>query len=300
MILAYCKTKYREALSNYRGKISIKASLDSMECGIKIAQILQKRKPYLIGRVGWTEGYSIGKFLSEKTLPLKLQEKLMQVSGVFPATLEEFKRFSDVYIDAIKSADLLGLLNAPYHGWLLKKYAKRAELTALESLEPYFSECPWSWELRGLKVLVIHPFEESIRKQYLVREKIFVNQKVLPEFELKIIKTPLTITNNPTEFSSWSETLHHLIAQVENEEFDVAIIGCGAYGLPLGAQVKKMGKIGVHLGGATQLLFGIQGGRWAEHPAFIRYRSIMNEAWCSPLESERPVGWNKIENGCYW
>ena len=41
-------------------------------------------------------------------------------------------------------------------------------------------------------------------------------------------------------------------------EFDVAIIGCGAYGLPLAVEAKRMGKQAIHMGGATQVLFGIK------------------------------------------
>lgn len=38
-------------------------------------------------------------------------------------------------------------------------------------------------------------------------------------------------------------------------DFDVAIIGCEAYGFPLAARLKRAGKIVVHMGGATQILF---------------------------------------------
>lgn len=41
--------------------------------------------------------------------------------------------------------------------------------------------------------------------------------------------------------------------------FDTAIIGCGAYGMPLAAQIKNAGRQAIHLGGAVQLLFGIKG-----------------------------------------
>ena len=82
-----------------------------------------------------------------------------------------------------------------------------------------------------------------------------------------------------------------------SQEFDVAILGCGAYGMPVGAHVKKIGKVAIHMGGATQLLFGVSGKRWRDQPAF---RAIMTDAWRPPLEIERPPGWETIEDGCYW
>ena len=293
--------KFHELVSRYRSNIKVHSSIDALMSNSFISKALQDKTPYLIGRIGWMEGYAIGKLLAEGETPLALREKLMMHAGVFPATPEELQKFTNITLAALEDVDMLGLLGAPYHGWLIKKYAAKAELTALDSLEPYFSDTPWSWELRGKRVLVVHPFSESITKQYeTVREKIFKNPKMLPQFELNVIKAPQTITGNKTEYSTWTETLHALEEQVRKEEFDVALIGCGAYGLPLAAAVKKMGKIGIHLGGATQLLFGIRGRRWAEHPAFLKYQSLMTEAWSSPLECERPQGWKKIEEGCYW
>jgi hypothetical protein len=301
MLLQSLIKKYRGTLSNYRAQVAIKPSLDSLACGGMIAQAVREKRPYLVGRLGWMEGYAIGKLLSEGETPLVLREKLMQHTGLFPATSEELTIFSDLHLEALRDADLLGLIEAPYHGWVIKKYAKRATVVALDLLEPYFLEQPWSWELRGMRVLVVHPFATSIVKQYTtVREHIFKNPKTLPHFELKVIQAPQTITGNSRAFSSWSATLEELLRRVQQEHFDVALIGCGGYGLPLAAAVKKMGRVAIHLGGATQLLFGISGWRWAEHPAFLKYRSIMTEAWQRPLETERPMGWDKIENGCYW
>lgn len=42
-------------------------------------------------------------------------------------------------------------------------------------------------------------------------------------------------------------------------DYDICLIGCGAYGFPLAAHAKRKGKKAVHLGGALQLLFGIKG-----------------------------------------
>jgi ketopantoate reductase len=86
---------------------------------------------------------------------------------------------------------------------------------------------------------------------------------------------------------------------MENEiskiDFDIAIIGCGAYGLPLAAHVKRMGKKVVHMGGATQLLFGIKGKRW-EDSNF----KFINKYWVRPLEEEKPKDHKKVEDSCYW
>ena len=291
-------TKYRRTLSTYRAQVSLTAGLSTLECNRKIGEMLRKKTPFFVGRLGWTEGDALGRWLTEGLVPDKVKDPLCRVSGVFPLDDKELKKFSEIYCDALRHVDILGKASAPYQGWLTKKYAPQSLITELASLEPFLCEEPWSWSLQGLNVLVIHPFTQSIFKQYsTAREALFNNPKILPEFNLKVLKTPQTISGNPTKYDSWSETLAALRKQVKQEQFDVAIIGCGAYGFPLAATVKEMGKIAIHLGGATQLLFGIRGKRWASG----RFNNtIMTDAWRPPLESERPAGWEKIEGGCYW
>lgn len=68
--------------------------------------------------------------------------------------------------------------------------------------------------------------------------------------------------NKDERFSDWFEALDFMYHEAMAKDFDVAIIGCGAYGFPLAAKLKRAGKIAIHLGGVTQLLFGIKGRRW--------------------------------------
>jgi hypothetical protein len=53
----------------------------------------------------------------------------------------------------------------------------------------------------------------------------------------------------------------------------------------------------VHLGGATQILFGVRGRRWDAHPVIKRF---FTDAWIRPLPDERPGGRWRLEGGAYW
>ncbi len=290
--------KYKKLLRDYRSRISVEPTLTSLECCNAISKAIQDKTPYLAARMGWLEACCIGTLLSDQMTELSLRERLELHAGVYPATAEQVALFSDIYLEALREVDLLGLMKGPFEGWLVKSYAPQVMRVALSDLEPYFHDEPWSQYLEGLKVLVIHPFEESILKQYTtVRRKIFANPKILPQFELSVIKAPQTITGNPREYDSWTTTLKALEQKIEREKFDVAVLGCGAYGLPLGATIKKMGKIAIHLGGATQLLFGIGGGRWRSKP---RFQKFINDSWSNPLIKERSMNYEKIEEGAYW
>jgi hypothetical protein len=98
-------------------------------------------------------------------------------------------------------------------------------------------------------------------------------------------------------FEDWFQALDYMTEEALKKDFDVAIIGCGAYGFPLAARLKEAGKQVIHMGGATQLLFGIRGNRW---DAKEEYQALINDAWCRPAENEKPKSAGKVENQCYW
>jgi hypothetical protein len=179
----------------------------------------------------------------------------------------------------------------------LREELRHTVKVPLIDLEPYFHADPWSMVLEHKRVLVVHPFAESIKSQYARRELLFNDPRVLPHFELITLKAVQTMAHNPSSFRTWFDALADMKEKIEKSAFDVAIIGCGAYGLPLAAYVKRTGRQAVHLGGATQLLFGIKGQRWEERE---QYQQLMNENWIKPLESERPKNYLHVEGGCYW
>ena len=77
--------------------------------------------------------------------------------------------------------------------------------------------------------------------------------------------------------------------------FDVEIVGCGAYGFPLSYEIKKMGRVAIHLGGATQLMFGIMGKRWEND-----FKDIVNDSWTRPKAYEKIKNSALVEDSCYW
>lgn len=265
-------------------------------CGIGGA--ISRRRPFLVSRLGWFETYSIGHVESKGSLTDSLRTRMWNNPGIFPSTDREFERFRAKYTEAMKEVDILGLMKCPYEKSVVTKHAPEALLCELGDLEPYYQPVPWSKYLAGLRVLVVHPFAASIEAQYRThRNRLFLDPDVLPAFDLLTVLPPQTLSGNTGGFSSWSDALASLLDKVAAKAFDVAIIGCGAYGLPTGAFVKKLGKVGVHLGGPTQMLFGVRGGRW---DAMAGGRILPNDHWCRPAPEERPPNWKNVENGCYW
>lgn len=155
--------------------------------------------------------------------------------------------------------------------------------------------------VRRKKVLVIHPFADSIKYQYENnRKKLFQNTDYLPKFKLYTMKAVQTIADERDDrFDDWFEALDYMYFEAMKFDFDIALIGCGAYGYPLAAKLKKAGKQAIHLGGVLQIMFGVIGKRWEDDENPI-VRNLFNEYWIRPSDNEIPSNSKSVEKGCYW
>jgi len=167
------------------------------------------------------------------------------------------------------------------------------------SLETYYiSTNRWTAWFKGKTVLVMHPFLNSIRRQYERRSEIWVGREdILPEFKLVQIRVPPHACLLQPQEPDWFKCLEAMMEKMTSIDFDVALIGAGAYSLPLAVHAKSLGRVGIHLGGATQIYFGIKGKRWEHHP---HISTLFNEHWIKPLPEDVPSGNSIIEGGCYW
>lgn len=229
-------------------------------------------------------------------------------AGFFPATHENAKRFGELMLQDTKQLDILAEWKSSFH-LIEDLLPANCIVSHLANVEPFFAKHPWTKALTGKKVLVVHPFNELIELQYNdSREKLFANPEMLPEFELKTIKAVQSMGGEPNGFKDWFEALEWMKKEIDKVDYDVCLLGCGAYGFPLAAHCKRMGKQAIHLGGSLQLLFGIIGNRWADPNYGVnewgivqgQYSNMINEYWARPSQNERPKNAYKVEGACYW
>jgi hypothetical protein len=102
----------------------------------------------------------------------------------------------------------------------------------------------------------------------------------LPEFTLITVKAVQTIADNfDDRYPTWFDALDAMKVEVMKHDFDVALIGAGAYGSHLCWFVKTMGRQAIQTGGTTQTMFGIldiHQGQQTHVAPFI------NDAWIRP------------------
>ncbi len=288
-----------------------------------IYETLTSDKPCMIGRFGSNEllclitylgvkenNRDILSYISGKSSAWWWNEQnlvnMNVVAGFFPPTIKNFEHFCQLMLEDIPQVDVLG-------SWLMgesnvKNYLTATHRVHLRLLEPFWSDDPWTKALSGKKILVVHPFAETILHQYANRRNLFKNPTILPTFtSLHVIQAVQPEAGN-NRFNDWFEALDYMKREIDKSDYDICLIGCGAYGFHLAAHIKRSGKKAVHLGGALQLLFGIKGKRWEDPNYGVKkwgisvgsYPNLMNEYWVRPGNIYKPINAQEVEGACYW
>lgn len=288
-----------------------------------IYNLLASGKPCMIARYGSTEMFAITNYLGVtakhhsawKYIQGKqfawwwennVKDQMTRWSGFFPSTEENLMKFGEMMVEDSKQVDILG-------SWLsdekyLNEQLKSTTKVHLMQLEPFWGTKPWSRALKGKKVLVVHPFAETIKTQYNKRHDLFLKDDTLPDFAFFEVVRAVQSIGGESSYKDWFEALDFMKSEIEKHDFDVCLIGCGAYGFPLAAHVKRMGKQAIHLGGALQLLFGIRGNRWEDPNYGVKewgipsgtYCGLLNGYWVRPSKEEKPKSAGQVEGSCYW
>ena len=268
------------------------------EGNLIIQEELLAEKPFMCVRLGAVEARCLFSWINNKSFSIKNIDSIHYAAGVFPQDEDTIKKFCRVYSDALKDTDCLGLWSVVGEKKIMEMFCPSSKLIPLRSIEPYYHKEPWSKLLKNKRALVVHPFVESIRKQYERREKIFSDNRILPEFkELLLVKAIQSNAGSKSDFETWFDALDYMKNEISKLEFDIAIIGAGAYGLPLASYVKSIGRQAIQMAGSTQILFGIKGRRWDDHPIISNF---YNEYWIRANTKETPPDINKVEGGSYW
>lgn len=296
--------------SNYVAKVGVlKATmpfedfknpkLSGKEANNVIYRGLKEDKPFFVGRLGSVELECLTHYLylidrKKESYPSNVKMIMNINAGFFPKNDFLLDEFSKLYIENMKELDLIWTMwYSKYENKIYQDIIPDSIVSPYDdSYLPIENPLPWTKALEGKKVLVIHPFEKSIIDNYRNIKNIYPNG-FMPEFNLITLPAVQSIAGTKTDFDSWFDALESMKEKISSIDFDIALIGAGAYGFSLGAYVKSLGKKAVHVGGALQLYFGIKGKAWDK-------LGVYNEYFTSPREEERPQGFKKVESGRYW
>lgn len=286
-----------------------RAILNNEAASKELGRLIESGQAFAAGRIGLSElaVMRMYEFGIKKKYSLVI-DQIYNWSGFFPNDINLGSEFLSLMKSSLREMDII----APFHqfaeNYFINRYTEKNILVSENA--GIFEICQlddvWTKSLKGKKVLVVSPFEETVKIQYKKRELLFPGKEILPEFELKTYQSLMTVGDlKDDRFETWFDALEFMKKEILNIDFDIALLGCGAYGFPLAAEIKKAGKQAVHMGGILQILFGIMGKRWdgTRNGGKVNIRKDIakyyNENWTYPLE-EKPKEASKVEYGPYW
>jgi hypothetical protein len=242
----------------------------------------------------------------EQTLKVKATDQ----SGVFPANSAFYREFAAFYADRMRELDCIGLSMDSLRPSLeiIRFYSFTADLIRYHDQEPDRSvpaddsRC-YLPHFAGRRVLIVSPYAQALRDRAErdTFEAVWTNtgKRWFEPATVDAVEFPYGFARETQRhFGTCLDLLDDIKARVQQHEFDVALIGAGALGIPIASHVKSLGKVGLSLGGALQVIFGVIGHRW-RRSAHWRERYI-NEAWVDVPAKYRPDPGETDASMNYW
>lgn len=281
--------------------------------------LLCSDKPLFIGRLGAVElvaylnylqinrrlpkeeTFSLFSYYCDKVLPnwwsVGTQRSMCNNAGFFPADANTLNKWGGMMDDDLQQVDVL--LRWLKNEKLILPLNSKMNFLAYRNVEyPFKFQNPYIKCFEEKRILVISPFSDTIKHQFQRLDKIWDNPQMRPKYELLTLQSYNVLggKNEGSDVNGWFDALNRMKDSISKLDFDIALIGCGAYAFHLAAHVKRIGKKAITTCGSTQLLFGIYGNRWE---SFLIDNGIMNKYWTRPFDT-KPQGYEKVENAAYW
>ena len=280
----------------------------------QIIKLINSDEPFIISRLGSHETYLTYSYLLTNKIDerfLHPQLKTLYNAGIYCREKKKhiFKLYCKLYDKCLQNSDLLASFTnirdvIKMQDYFSQKY--NIKQIHSRSLEPFYQVQenikPWTHYLHGKKVLVINPFVESFKKQQDNGFHIFKDknkQLFLPDQKFVFYRSFQTIAGNHIH-NNWFDTFLIMCKDISKLDFDIALLGCGGYGLPLCDFIKtKLNKSAIYIGGGLQLLFGVMGRRWENIEMWKKIIKDNNTKFIKPSGDEVLDCLKTIEGGCY-
>ena len=261
-----------------------------------VRSAIEHGPPLAIGKIGSLEAEAMTCYLHGRDYPPVLRQQLLENVGIHPNDRKHLDAFCKFYLEAVDKFDILAAWGHPGETEIISRVGRRP-LVRLRSFESWRHPRPWSAALAGKRVLVVTPFANSVMSQFTRREQIWRDQTILPPCELRAVKMPLSPGLVPPVHRDWRERYDAVVEECDRAPYDIMLVGAGGLSVPLAAHAKASGRIGFHLGGHTQIFFGVYGKRWDRDSLLA---GLQTPAWVRPSGDEAPPTVVKVEQGCYW
>ena len=284
----------------------------------QLKSAIGKREGFSAGKLGFSEQALLSYCLITSDAPsiqkraflAALKHHCDYITGVFPSTPEFLPYFTSWYLTQIQQANILGLMGAKREEKIITNLNIHSQFTHYQTMEPDRSipEITNNCYLplfENKKILLISPYAKFIQSR--AQKEVYENAwKIIGKswfnpanvMSLEIPYSYFSAKQTHEKFGD-SITLYKSICdQINCYEYDVALIGAGALGIPIANHIKHQGKVGISLGGHLQVTFGVAGARWRRDP---EWRAYLNETWVDVPKIYHPFSKESLtDHGAYW
>lgn len=305
-----CVNSFLKSERNYRNQKFLLSLPGIEESQNIIIDNLTSSAPSLLLRFGLYEHLLCYQYL-EKKCGLReeyseyIKYHISMDAGIFDNNEKNLDKYCEFIISNLNLADIMAYWrDIPRKEIFGQFYSDNISHIFVEYLYPFpfwhNDILPfWQKELKDKTVLVVSSFSETISRQYKNRDLIWKqSDNILPRMNLLTYQSIVTNggqTDN--RFIGWEQVINHMINEIMKLNFDIVLISCGGYGMPLAISLRKEKKSVIQWGGCFQLWFGIMGGRWISD---YKIKPYINKNWTFPSELETPPLANMVNNSSYW
>lgn len=280
--------------------------------------IANSKNGLAIGKLGIFELNALIFYLHRKqtkeAYPENIRQSITINTGLWEAedkTLDDtIDDWAELTLKCLRNYDGIvqwNTFNTKEENMIISYCCPKATRLDLLSLEPYYTkDKEYSLLMIDGPIAIISPFAKSITQQWEKREKIFPGHMWSKEQKIIPIQAyygsylnrygPLTYPEDILCKGPLG-AIDYYVEQVKASGARYCFVGVGGLAIPICAKLKDAGIIAIHTGGATQIMFGVRGGRWKQMEFF---KSLFNEHWIDPLNEEVPTEAKSVEGGCYW
>lgn len=269
------------------------------------------KDPYFIGRLSGNET-RLAQCVHEKNIPGFLIRQLKDGAGINFVNKKDIFDYTNEYISScINTTTLCHWGNhknscmAQQGYFLLQKlmntYPNKKYIHS-RILEPFyeFENKEYEPPFQNLNILIIHSHKETIEKQIQTLDTLF-DKPIFVNCTFTLIQPPRQNAGF-CDGKSWSYHFNNwknkLDEELKNHSFDTSLVSAGGFGMITCNYLFTKHKLNtIYVGGGLQLLFGIKGARWNNHPIIS---NLYNKNWTNVLPNDIPPQKQICENGCYW
>ena len=284
---------------------------------LKLRYALDEKTGFSAGKLGYSEQAflhfpelfeSAKSYSSKLALTSWIRVHAHRQSGAFPKDSQFLKMFCEKFRSYVEYVDFLAIAQ----GWesddlhVAIRYSKKLNFLDLEPnrSSPYDRDNCYLPLLEGKKLLIINSIGDILqeRANKEMFEAVWANIR-LPWFyprNVTSVTFPFIYDESvqAKHIDVW-EIYELILKQIDNSDYDIALIGAGCLGIPIAAHIKKQGRVGISLGAHLQVLFGVYGNRWARDRDW-RERYI-NDAWIRSPKERTPRNRSGLpDDASYW